>query len=217
MKIQMTTCRRGAFNYFELVVVIGVLVVLAVLLLPVLRSAKQHAQRITCNGRLKLITMSNKIWANDHDDKYPIQMAMTNGATANLIGTGSMFIVWQMLSNEINAPQILHCPADKNTSETYGFENLKDANISYFLGVDASEENLPSILTGDDNLAIGGKPVLSGISNLNSNSIVEWTAGRHPDMENIGLADGSVSLLSNLELNNAIEATGLVTNRVAIP
>jgi competence protein ComGC len=215
MKLPKTTRRCRAFNYFELLVVVAALVVLTVLLLPFLRSAKQKAQWISCNGQLKEINFANKIWANDNTNKFPAQIA--NEDAMNFEKPGAAYRIFLTMSNEIGAPQILHCPADKETTATYHFENLMDSNISYFLNLDATEEAPQTILYGDDNLIVNGKPVRPGILNLTTNSFVEWSAERHHFAGNIALADGSVQQTTSSFLHNMIAATGAATNRLIIP
>ena|SRR5271154_4282785 len=221
MKIQTTTRGRGAFNYFELVVVIGVVVLLAVILLPELATAK-HKSRIGCANYLKELDLAFKIWANDNNDRYPMEISVTNGGAMEFAEKGIAYPIFQVMSNEINTPKVLVCPQDKRhiagTNFTTDFDNSK---ISYFIGLDANESDPQSILLGDDNLTVNEKPVSSGLLNLTTNSLVEWTAERHHFAGNIALADGSVqqetvSGLSNAILNS-ISATGAATNRLIIP
>jgi len=125
------------------------------------------------------------------------------------------------MSNEISAPQILHCPADAHTTRTYRFENLADVNISYFLNLDADDENPETILSGDDNLLVNYKPVSPGILNLTPNAAVEWSDERHHRTGNIALTDGSVqqTTISGLSTTilNSISVTGTNANRLLIP
>jgi hypothetical protein len=46
---------------------------------------------------------------------------------------------------------------------------------------------------------------------------VAWSVNRHVRSGNIGLADGSVMTLSDAMLTNQLAATGMATNRFAIP
>ena len=113
--------------------------------------------------------------------------------------------VFQLISNELNNTKILTCYADAEhhpaTNWTTDFGNK---NISYFVGLDASEDDPDSILTGDDNFAINGARAKSGVFQLTTNTPIAWTAGRHKLGGNIGLADGSVQFATNSELKIAI-------------
>jgi prepilin-type processing-associated H-X9-DG protein len=72
-------------------------------------------------------------------------------------------------------------------------------------------------LSGDDNFAIGGVPVKSGLLQLLTNTPVAWTKTRHKLYGNIGLADGSVQQLTTDGLRQALQQTGVATNRLVIP
>ena len=72
-------------------------------------------------------------------------------------------------------------------------------------------------LSGDDNFAINGVSVKSELLEVSTNMTVTWTAARHKFIGNIGLADGSVQQITTTNLQQAIQATGIATNRLAIP
>ena len=123
-----------------------------------------------------------------------------------------------IMSNQLSTPKILHCPADTNgivaTNFLAGFDNQ---NISYFVGLDASENDPQTLLSGDDNFEISGVPITSGLLELSSKMPIAWSAARHKFSGNILLADGSVQLLSNTSLTNWSHQRGSFTNRLAIP
>jgi hypothetical protein len=52
---------------------------------------------------------------------------------------------------------------------------------------------------------------------LSTNAPISWTSARHHFAGNIGLADGSVQQFTIQRLQNALQQTGLATNRLAIP
>ena len=101
---------------------------------------------------------------------------------------------------------------------TNGFGN---ANISYFASLDASFYYPQMILSGDDNLAINGLPVQSGVLNIPTNATAAWTNERHLKCGNIGLADGSVQQVTSdglqTALQNAVNGITNTVNRFAIP
>ncbi|HEX7569749.1 MAG TPA: type II secretion system protein, partial [Verrucomicrobiae bacterium] len=83
--------------------------------------------------------------------------------------------------------------------------------------VDANPKDPQMLLSGDDNFAISGIPVKSGLLEISSNTPIAWTSARHKFAGNIGLADGSVQQVSNSELTNSLQPTGSATIRLAIP
>jgi prepilin-type processing-associated H-X9-DG protein len=122
------------------------------------------------------------------------------------------------MSNELSTPRILICPADADHACATNFgAGFKNSHISYFVGLDATETNSQAFLSGDDNFAISRVPVNSGLLELSTNAPIAWTAARHKFAGNIGLADGSVQQLSQNGLRQAVQQTGVATNRLAIP
>ena len=122
-----------------------------------------------------------------------MQLAVTNDAMIRLISDGNAYVLWQTLSNELSTPKILVCPEDKQRTEAGSFtQNFSDANISYFISLDASDANPQMIFSGDDNFSVNGIRVRPGILNLWTNASVAWTKERHGGAGNIALSDGSV-------------------------
>jgi prepilin-type processing-associated H-X9-DG protein len=206
----------------EVLVVITVLAIFfAMIDFGAPQNAKKKAQRIICVNNLKEIGLAFRIWEGDNGGKFPMEISATNADAMKLITNGNAYVLWQMMSNELSTPKILHCPADTEhiaaTNFTTGFS---DANISYFFGLDVDEKFPQMLLTGDDNLAVDGTRVRSGILNLSTSSSVTWTKERHNGAGNIGLADGSVQQTTSADLNIAL-ANSTVTNspmvRLMIP
>jgi hypothetical protein len=167
--------------------------------------AKARSQRIDCARNLQTLGLVFKTWALDHGDRFP--MSFSN----NLTPTPRAFECFQVLSNEVAEPNILICPADvrrpaQNLSD--GFSNL---NLSYFVGLDATDTNPQMLLFGDRNLTNGPLPP-NRILTLRTNFPVSWTQEMHRYQGNIGLADGSVQQFSNPSLK-----AGLSSGRLAMP
>jgi prepilin-type N-terminal cleavage/methylation domain-containing protein len=68
---------KKAFTLIELLVVIAIIAILAAILLPALDAAKRKAQRSSCINNLKQIGTGLRIWADDHDGKYPMACNIT--------------------------------------------------------------------------------------------------------------------------------------------
>ena len=172
MKTQCATNRTRGFTRVELLVVIVVVALLAVLLLPILAVAKRKSARVGCANGLKQTGIAFRLWESDNGDKYPMQVILTNSETMRLVTNGKTYLLWQTMSNELNTPKILHCPNDnQRTAAVSFFQDFSDANISYFVSLDAAENYPQMILDGDDNLAVDGVRVKPGILNLWTNRL----------------------------------------------
>ena len=207
MKTQRVACGGGGFTLTELLVVICVVAVVAVLLLPGLAASKRKNEKINCINNLKQIGLASRIWEGDNGDKYPMQSALTNDAMIKLISDGKAYVLWQTMSNVLGTPKNLVCPADKQRTAAVSFtQNFSDANISYFISLDASDAYPQMILFGDDNLAVNGVRVRPGILNLWTNTPFSWTKERHGGAGNIGLSDGSIQTTTSTALQAAVQS-----------
>jgi prepilin-type N-terminal cleavage/methylation domain-containing protein/prepilin-type processing-associated H-X9-DG protein len=217
MKLRRTSNRIRGLTLIEVLVVVFVLAVLAAMILPG-GSSPRKARRISCVNNLKQIGLAYLIWAGDNGNKYPMAISMTNGGTMELINGRNAWINFAVMSNQLATPKILYCPADNDrvvaTNFTTDFNNSK---ISYFVGLDADQTRPQMILSGDDNFAISGVPVQTGLLEFTTNTPITWTTARHRSAGNIGLADGSVQQVPNTGLQKLIQQTGVATNRLAIP
>ena len=218
MKPRRSNQSSDALTQIEVLVIIAVAGVLICLALAWLFQAKRRAGSICCNCNLKQVGLAFKMWEGDHGGKFPMQTSVTNGGTMEMTDGRSAWIDFAVMSNELSTPIILVCPADKSrlcsTNFAVGFNN---ANVSYFVGLDASESQPAMFLSGDENFAIGGVPVKSGLLEISTNLPVAWTDARHKSSGNIGLVDGSVAVASSSYLRQMLAETGVATNRLALP
>jgi len=211
--------RMSGFNLLECMVVAVVLSVLMGIYLSQAMRPRRHGHGPNCTNNLKQIGLAFRQWALDNNDKNPQQVSVTNGGTMELVGGGNVFPHFLVMSNELNTPMVLACPEDRTRKMTRLFTtNFSDANISYFVGIDAVDTMPQMFLAGDCNFKISGKSVPSGIVKLGTNSSVGWTKRRHKGPEgSVALADGSVQRFSSAKLREALANTGDMTNRLTIP
>ena len=216
MKRSAPLQKGAAFTFVGLLVIIAIIAILAAMLLPALARAKQRAQAINCVNNLKQVGLAFRIWEGDHDDKYPMAVPASQHGTLEWVEGGNAFRHFQALSNELNTPKILVCPADTR-QPARNFEHFGNENLSYFVGLDAVDTNPNMLLAGDRNITNNLSPVRTVLA-LPPDRPAGWTEKMHRDKGNIGFADGSVRrTLSTPELNLVLRNTGDSTNRVALP
>ncbi len=221
MKTQLSKRRNAAITRFELLVIVVAFMGLLVLLyLPVLATGVYRAARLNCANNLKKISMASRLWEGDGSTNSSYMMI--NETRTKQLLSGNVAAWFQTMSNELGTPEFFICPADTDHYITAtNFADLHNSNISYFVNPDASEIYPQMILSGDDNLAVGGVPVPSGILEISSANPVSWTRPRHGKVGNIAYADGSVAQISSSGLQQALAlATNGVPNpsgRLAIP
>ncbi len=218
MNPRVSNHKTAAMTLTEVLVVIFVVAVLVAVLLPALAPHHDGRLPISCVNNLKQVVFGYRIWAGDNNDRYPMQVSIANGGTMGLNNGQNAWINFLVMSNELATPKILVCPQDKeHQPPATNFSSQLVGHVSYFVGMDADQDHPQMFLSGDDNFAIGGVPVKSGLLEFSTNAPIAWTAERHVNAGNIGLADGSVASVTDSGLINLLHQTGVATNRLAIP
>lgn len=215
MKPACSNSAGKAFTLPSLLIIIAILLILVAMLLPALAAAKRKAQRISCVNNLKQVGLAERVWAVDHNDKYPMAVSTRKGGTLEFVPGGNAFRHYQVLSNELLVTKLLICPSDQRMPAVK-FQDLQNKNLSYFIGLDATNSKPRMLLTGDRNIESDTPPVHT-ILQLTPNSSARWTEAMHNNQGNVGLSDGSVQQLSTPRLNELVKHTDGSLNRIALP
>ena len=204
----------------EILAVVSALAVLAALAVPSLVDARRKNLRIGCVSRLKLFGLSFRIFAIDQTNRYPWQLTADLGGTSGYVSDVAQ--TWRhflAISNELNSPVLLRCPADQERPKIASFRDLTgNHQLSYFIGLDASELAPDSIMSGDRNLLLDGVSIESRLVTMPSNAAVAFDHRIHRGVGNILFGDGSVRQVTSAELKEAVRrAAEVSTNRWMVP
>jgi type II secretory pathway pseudopilin PulG len=216
MKILHPANQNRAMTLLDIIVVCAVLGILTLVLLPQMFPKQMaRAPRIQCVNNLKQIGLATRVWEGDHGDKYPMFESVTNGGSMEFTTGTNAWRHFLVMSNELSTPKVMICPADDRSPAT-NFTWINNSNLSFFVGIDASETNVNALLSGDRNIT-NGTVVKNGLLEVTTNRLVGWTSKMHDKVGNVGLADGSVQQLSITGLRDIVAKTGFATNRLQMP
>lgn len=121
---------------------------------PTKESVVPDEASAACVNQLKQIGLAFRMWALDHDDKFPFNAGLEAGGTRELCARGSdgfdtnAPVHFQVLSNELNTPKLLVCPKDSSRQPARDFGRLQAANVTYLMrsGTNIDEINFEEVL-----------------------------------------------------------------------
>jgi competence protein ComGC len=98
MKLSFSDQKRYATTLFEALMVVACLLILAALLLPMLALSNHRSARVNCVNNLKQVNLAFRIWEGDNTNQYPMAVSVTNGGAMELIETGNVTAVFQVMN-----------------------------------------------------------------------------------------------------------------------
>jgi prepilin-type processing-associated H-X9-DG protein len=158
----------------------------------------------------------------------------TGGSNPN--ANRGVYWMLNVMSNELQTPKILHCPSEGGASHNasgaillpanifgptvlsnqvflQGFQN--DYNVSYFVGVDATDTAPNRLLAGDHNLGTGSNQTIkapqftsAGTNSTWLSTSIGWQDNNHSKQGNVTFADGSVQNLTTVQFRITLNNTG---------
>lgn len=102
---------RSGLTLLEVLCGIALLMLLLLLLLPTSYSGNK-VTRIKCVNNLYQVGRSLQLFANDHNDLYPMQVAEREGGAREAIARGDVSRIFLVMSSELSIPKTVICPAD---------------------------------------------------------------------------------------------------------
>jgi len=180
--------RKNAFTWWEMLIVLVILAIIAALLFPITGIGHPVAPRSTCQSYIKQIGLGIKQYVQDYNEKYPLVNSGQEG--------------WMdILQPYLKSTQLFQCPSDNSGSVDGTTDYYYNARLA-----GQKEEKLEyianTIMLGD---GIGDSPSNVSLSKLPT----EWAsdqnspAWRHLDGANYSYADGHVKWLKPTAVSNA--------------
>ncbi|MBI4027546.1 MAG: prepilin-type N-terminal cleavage/methylation domain-containing protein [Verrucomicrobia bacterium] len=152
-----SSCQH-AFTLVELLVVVAIIAILAALLLPALKNAREAAKKAGCVNNLKQIGQLIHLYANDNNGQAPpgvLEWGYRGGNSVNTAYNGAAMpmmklnlgvLCWDYIPRS-NAAKVLFCP-----SRVQGFD--ASGGLPFYLGGYAQDDGesfldagIPLVLT----------------------------------------------------------------------
>ena len=101
--------RRG-FTLIELLVVVGILVLLAALLFPILGRAKSHANVSKCQSQLRQVALAMQMYRSDHDGAAWLEYSDQTGGYTTAGRYSFPWNNWKALASYLKDGKLVWCP-----------------------------------------------------------------------------------------------------------
>lgn len=134
------------FTFVELLVAIGIIVVLAGFVLPVVTATRAKARQVTCVSNLRQIGSAIALYAQDYDDLYPyggdpIDIHTNDWTNSSNDADDNYFpfqeartlpLLVDVLEPYVKSNNLWRCPADVGFDRVDATDTLLDARPTYY-------------------------------------------------------------------------------------
>lgn len=222
MKAPSCARKVHAFTLVEFLVTVVALVLLGIFMMPYLVKRQKQNYDSACMAHQRQIAVELTVWRNDHQDKFPWQVAAAGGGADDSAAAGDASGIFEKLSS--SAPgtvSMLHCPGDRRRVAAANYSELGNRNISYFVATDAGGNPALSVMTGDRHLECDHNAVKPGLLIYSTNMLMRWTTALHESASGpagiVSFYDGHAELVHAAHLSLVFQRAGLGTNHLAVP
>ena len=203
---------RVAFTRVELCACLAAGALLVLLTLPALATSQSRGQVAQCLNNLRLMGRAMQMWGSDNNSMLPfwrLQVAAGGGRPP----TGTAWIEYAYLSNQLVTPRILACPSDAGVLVARDFGEFlstpyRGNAVSYFINLHSALDNPAAALFGDRNLRLTGSALGCGLVIYNNvlqySAATAWTNGVHEQTGNLVTMDGGAAQTGTPELQSAL-------------
>jgi len=178
------TQRPGqAFTRVDLMAALGAAAVAVLALLPATAHQWQASEHAVCVNNLRQVGRAVHLWTHDREGQAPSRVHVNTGGLMSHPLAGNIWVQFAWLSNQLQTPRVLVCPADprKKAASDFGgstdggFANpgFRNNAVSYTLGTDAGFTLPQSWLSTDRHLRSDGRAAC-GASLLSAVNLFSW-------------------------------------------
>ena len=118
-------------GYASILLTALVVLIFAARVAPQMAPARSQAQRIKCINNMKNIGLAFRIWAADHQDRFPFQASANQSGQPGEAGRHEFGADLPDSGQGVSTPTILVCPSDPSKRPAKSFASLQLANVTY--------------------------------------------------------------------------------------
>jgi prepilin-type processing-associated H-X9-DG protein len=217
MKKCNSSITERAFTLVEVLVVIITIALLIFIVLPIF-TVRSHGGRgdIVCRSNLKQVGLAMRMFSNEHDGRFPWAASKSEGGSMDYVKSTEIFRHFLSVTNELGSARILTCPYDLVRLKASDWNAFTNNNLSYFAGLDATEDKANSILSGDRTLSLDGTNAL-GVIAIRTNTTLRIAGSFHEGGVNLAFGDGSAQQVTEKQVRRLVFLTNDLPMRLAVP